>query len=271
MNYLKINYLKKLKLVRYSPWPFICSLISFCLTGGLILWWRKKIIVFPIFSFISLYFLMYFWWRDVKFEKVQGIHSSDVLKFFRLGMILFITSEVLFFFSFFWAYFHFCLISVVDIGGRWPPFNFYSILIDPFSIPLLKTVLLLSSGVTITRRHHFIIKKKFFYGYSFLILTIFLGVFFLLLQLFEYSSSLLRVKSSSYGSCFFLLTGFHGLHVFVGAVLLLRRFFRLLLQKYTPGVHLVFELRAWYWHFVDVVWLFLYFFVYWFGFQLIGC
>ena len=268
MNFLKRRFVNPLHVVRASPWPFVASLMAFRLTGGLVLWWRKFIISFPFYVFILLLFLMVFWWRDVSFESSQGEHSFKVFNFFRVGMLLFILSEVLFFFRFFWAFFHNCLATTLDIGNDWPPYNFLKIIIDPFSVPLLKTVLLLSSGITITSRHHFIIINKKTKRRIMLFFTLTLGVIFLRFQLFEYSSSYLGINRRTYGSSFYILTGFHGLHVIIGRIMLLVSFLRLFFYYYRKRVHLVFELSAWYWHFVDVVWLFLYFFLYWFGFLL---
>ena len=268
MSFFKRGFIRPVHLVRSRPWPLVAALVSFGLTGGFVMWWRKFLISFPFYVIFLLLVLMFFWWRDVRFERSNGDRTLKVLKFFRVGMILFILSEVLFFFRFFWAFFKNCFATTLEIGNSWPPFSFSRLIIDPFSIPLLKTVLLLSSGVTVTRRHHYIIIKKSQRGRLMLFLTLFLGVSFLSLQLFEYSSCGLRINRSSYGSSFYVLTGFHGFHVIIGSILLLVSFFRLLFLFYRKRVHLVFELRAWYWHFVDVVWLFLYFFIYWFGYIL---
>lgn len=208
---------------------------------------------------------MIFWWRDIIKEGLSGNHTISFLKFLQNGVILFILSEVVFFGSFFWGFFHMCWSSKEELGFVWPPYDFFLIIIDPFRVPLLKTILLLSSGITVTAAHHFILVKKYKLRISYLLFTIVLGIIFLILQVEEYVKSYIRFKSSVYGSIFFILTGFHGLHVTIGVIALSVILIRLINKGLSKFDHLGFESAAWYWHFVDVVWLFLFIFIYWLG------
>lgn len=178
---------------------------------------------------------------------------------FRFGFILFILSEVMFFVSFFWAFFCFSVIPVCDVGGVWPTFGVTGI--PPLGIPLLNTVILLSSGMTVTFSHACL--KSFYnrlYGYVGLILTLLLGYFFLVVQFVEYGEAGFSVSDGVFGTSFFMLTGLHGIHVLLGCILLTGCFFRFF--SFNSESHVGYECRIWYWHFVDVVWLFLFGFVY---------
>lgn len=212
---------------------------------------------------------MLFWWRDIVKEGFCGFHTVSFKKFLQRGIILFILSEVCFFGRFFWGFFHMCWSPAEDLGASWPPYFFLEIIIDPFRVPLLNTIILLSSGVTVTASHFYLLVAKknnySFLGLFFLFFTIFLGVIFLGLQLEEYIGSFVRFNRTVYGSAFFILTGFHGLHVTIGVIVLSVVFVRLSLKSLSEFDHVSFEAAAWYWHFVDVVWLFLFIFVYWLG------
>lgn len=176
----------------------------------------------------------------------------------RTGFILFILSEVSFFFRFFWTYFHRCW---GPNNLTWPPYELQEIVVDPVGVPLLNTLLLVSSGVTITRFHADLITKDEINPIN-LIRTIFLGVLFLYCQILEYGERRFSFKRGSYGRAFFILTGFHGLHVTIGVVLLSVSLLRYLSQTLSILEHVGIEASIWYWHFVDVVWLFLFIFVY---------
>jgi cytochrome c oxidase subunit 3 len=206
------------------------------------------------------------WWRDVIIEGTfEGHHTQAVQKGLRLGVILFIASEVMFFFSFFWAFFHSSLAPTPEIGSVWPPLGIETI--DAWGIPLLNTIILLTSGATITWAHHAIIvgsRQNILYS---LILTISLAIFFTFIQAFEYIESSFTISDSVYGTTFFLLTGFHGIHVIVGTIFIIVGTFRTIKHHFTKQNHFGFEAAAWYWHFVDVVWLFLFIVVYWWGGQ----
>ena len=204
------------------------------------------------------------WWRDVVREATfQGRHTAIVEKGLRYGMILFITSEVCFFFAFFWAFFHRSLAPSVEIGVTWPPTGISPL--NPFLVPLLNTAVLLSSGVTITWAHHRILAGNRTESIQALFLTILLGVYFTALQAWEYLDAPFTIADRVYGSTFFVATGFHGLHVIIGTTFLLVCFLRLVNFHFSAHHHFGFEAAAWYWHFVDVVWLFLYVCIYWWG------
>ena len=276
-NILKSSYLKNsirkdstqkhpFHLVDPSPWPLVASLGAFAMTSGGVLYMHKYIGGSRLFLtgfFITLY-VMYTWWRDIVREGTfEGQHTIDVQKGLRMGMILFIVSEVMFFFAFFWAFFHSSFSPVFQIGGVWPPEAIE--VIDAAGIPLLNTFYLLTSGVTVTWAHYAIIlgdKEDSIRG---LIATLFLAVLFTCVQVFEYYESSFSISDSVYGSCFYMATGFHGFHVFIGTCFLFICTVRIIYNHFTKEHHFGFEAAAWYWHFVDVVWLFLFVTVYWWG------
>nr|WLN31323.1 cytochrome c oxidase subunit III [Vorticeros sp. n. MW-2019] len=255
-------------LVDISPWPFLTSLSVLGITFGGVFWWHYGSFLVLVVGFSITLWLSANWWTDVSNESSLGWHSSYVITGLQLGMLLFILSEVFFFFSFFWSYFHNCWSSVDELGWVWPPYGFNSVLVDPFSIPLLNTIILLTSGVTVTWCHHSLLQESYSESVISLFLTCCLGGFFLFMQVLEYSLSYFSINSTSYGTVFFLLTGFHGMHVIVGTIFLSVCLFRLIIYDFNNTHHVGFESAAWYWHFVDVVWLFLFFFVYWYGFLL---
>lgn len=205
---------------------------------------------------------MFLWWRDVIREATfKGEHTSFVQKGLRIGFILFIASEVCFFFSFFWAYFHSALAPTPEIGCVWPP---HGIMVpNPFHIPLLNTGILLASGATVTWSHMRLLASSRKESIVSLGLTLALGSIFLGLQGLEYYEMPFTIADSVYGSCFYMLTGFHGLHVTVGVLFLFVCLVRIYRHHFSPSHHVGFEIAIWYWHFVDVVWLFLYVCVYW--------
>nr|QGT77223.1 cytochrome c oxidase subunit 3 [Potamiscus montosus] len=251
-------------LVDVSPWPLTGSISAMMLTTGLVKWFHQYNMNLLILSFIGMILTMIQWWRDITREGTyQGLHTSMVMVGLRWGMIFFILSEVLFFFSFFWAFFHSSLSPVVEIGLYWPPLGIQPF--NPFQIPLLNTTILLSSGATVTWAHHAIMEANFTQATQSLAMTIILGIYFTSLQAFEYMEAAFSIASSVFGSTFFVATGFHGLHVIIGTTFLFVCFLRLFNYHFSPNHHLGFEAAAWYWHFVDVVWLFLYVFIYWWG------
>jgi cytochrome c oxidase subunit 3 len=210
-------------------------------------------------------FLMYCWWRDVIREGTfEGQHTESVQTGLKWGVLLFILSEVMFFFAFFWAFFHSSFNPSPVIGGVWPPI--FMTVLDPWKIPLLNTVILLTSGATITWAHHSIVWGSRKQASTALVVTIILAVIFTALQAFEYVTSPFNISDSVYGSTFFMATGFHGFHVFIGTCFIAVCLVRLLLNHFTREHHFGFEAAAWYWHFVDVVWLFLFLTIYWWGY-----
>lgn len=248
-------------LVTISPWPII---ISFSLFNNLIsvIIWFHKINYFILLSIPCTLICIYQWWRDVTRESTfQGWHTFPVYLGLRIGIILFIISEIFFFISFFWAYFHSSLAPSIEVGQLWPPLGIKPF--NPFDIPLINTIILISSGITVTWTHHSILNKNYPESFKSLLITIILGIYFTLLQLIEYLESPFTISDSIYGSTFFIATGFHGLHVIIGTLFLSACFFRIHLLHFSKLHHFGFEAAAWYWHFVDVIWLFLYISIYW--------
>ena len=254
-------------LVDPSPWPYFSGISALSITFGTTLWFHSylygKLILIIGFFFLTI--TSYLWWRDIVREGTyQGHHTFVVQRGLSIGIILFIVSEILFFFSFFWTFFHSSLAPTAEIGGIWPPTGI--IAFNPFEIPLLNTLILLTSGSTVTWCHHAILAGCRKNAILSLGLTITLGGIFTLLQVYEYIEASFTIADSVYGSIFFLTTGFHGIHVIIGTLFLAVCFFRLINYHFTNTHHFGFEAAAWYWHFVDVVWLFVFTFYYWWAF-----
>nr|YP_010397362.1 cytochrome c oxidase subunit III [Aeolothrips xinjiangensis]UQJ77469.1 cytochrome c oxidase subunit III [Aeolothrips xinjiangensis] len=251
-------------LVSLSPWPFKAATSVFILVFSSADWMWGSSLMPVIVSFISIILIKFQWWRDITRESLlEGEHTKEVMTGLEIGMILFIVSEVFFFLSFFWAFFHSSLSPDINIGGEWPCQGISAF--SPMGIPLLNTVLLLSSGVTITWSHQTIMlgnKKKTSVA---LMLTLVLGMYFTFMQVIEYMMSPFSIADSVYGSTFFMATGFHGLHVIIGSIFIFVSLMRILMKHFSSIHFFGFEASAWYWHFVDVVWLFLYLFLYWWG------
>jgi len=252
-------------LVDQSPWPLTGALGALILTTGVVKWFHTFNISLFLAGLTILGITCVQWWRDISRERTfQGLHTTIVAKGMRWGIILFITSEVLFFFSFFfWAFFHRRLAPTIEIGLAWPPTGIYPF--NPIQVPLLNTIILLASGVTVTWAHHGLIENKFTQTTQGLTLTVILGGYFTLLQAMEYVEASFTIADSAYGATFFVATGFHGLHVIIGTTFLLTCLLRHKKCHFSRGHHFGFEAAAWYWHFVDVVWLFLYITIYWWG------
>nr|AUO29127.1 cytochrome oxidase subunit 3 [Platorchestia japonica] len=251
-------------LVEKSPWPLIASLGALMLTSGLVKWFHEFNSTLFLTGLFTVLITSIQWWRDVTREaSFQGLHTMKVTTGMRWGMVLFIVSEVLFFFSFFWAFFHNSLNTTMEVGGQWPPTSI--VVFNPFQIPLLNTAILLASGMTVTWSHHAIMEKNHSQSIKGLILTLILGVYFTFLQALEYYEAPFSIADSVYGSVFFVATGFHGLHVIIGSTFLAACLFRLFKGHFSNKHHTGFEAAIWYWHFVDVVWLFLYVSIYWWG------
>uniref|UniRef100_UPI0030E09D99 cytochrome c oxidase subunit III n=1 Tax=Pilargis wolfi TaxID=3023926 RepID=UPI0030E09D99 len=251
-------------LVEFSPWPLTGSMGALMLTIGLTSWFHGHSMTCMYMGIILILITMLQWWRDIIREGTyQGHHTSHVAKGLRWGMILFIASEVLFFFAFFWAFFHSSLAPTPELGCSWPPTGIQPI--NPFSIPLLNTAVLLASGVTVTWAHHSIMEGQRSETIQALTLTVLLGMYFTFLQAMEYWEAPFTIADSVYGTTFFVATGFHGLHVLIGSTFLLVCLTRVIMHHFSTGHHFGFEAAAWYWHFVDVVWIFLYICIYWWG------
>lgn len=262
MKYQRHSY----HLVDPSPWPLIASISAFTLTNGSVMYFHSfqngGFIV--LLGFLLVILTMAIWWRDVIREATfEGHHTKVVQKGLRYGVILFIVSEVMFFFAFFWAYFHSSLAPTVELGSVWPPEGIHPF--NPWDVPLLNTIILLSSGVTVTWAHHAIVTGVRYQAIYALILTIILAILFTALQAFEYQEASFDITDGVYGSTFYLATGFHGFHVIIGTLFLIVCLLRLINYHFTTEHHFGFEAAAWYWHFVDVVWLFLFVTIYWWG------
>jgi len=250
--------------VQTSFWPFLVSLRLFTLTSNIVIWFRFKVsvmnVVFAIFITTVIAFL---WWKDFSRERIIGYHTHKLEFRLRIRMLLFILSEVCFFFSFFWAFYDASIAPTIDIGIMWPPKGILPLSV--YSVPLLNTVILLTRGITVTWAHHALINNyynKSLYG---LIVTVLLGAYFIVIQWVEYNEASFSMADGVYGSTFFMATGFHGIHVSIGALFLLYVAVNVFQGKLLYNHHFRFEAAAWYWHFVDVVWLFLFLSVYWWG------
>ena len=246
-----------------SPWPIVTSLAALLIMMGIVMYVHDHGPYVLGVGLGLLVFTLVGWWHDVINEAATGHHTEQARHGFKYGMAMFILSEVMFFAAFFWAYFHAALSPTEAMGNVWPPKGIHTL--DPFGLPYLNTLLLLLSGTTITWAHYDIvvgdikgmIQKT---GY-----TVILGFIFLGVQIYEYHHIPFAFKGGIYPSTFFMATGFHGLHVFIGALFLLVCYFRAKKGHFTKDDHFGFEAAAWYWHFVDVVWLFLFVSIYWWG------
>jgi cytochrome c oxidase subunit 3 len=253
-------------LVSPSPWPILTcvSLFTLTTTGVLTMHNFSNSGDFLKLAFVSVVCSMAFWWRDVISEGTYlGHHTLAVQRGLNMGVALFIVSEALFFLAIFWAFFHSALSPTVELGAQWPPMGIEAI--NPFELPLLNTVILLSSGVTVTYAHHSLIqgnRKGTLYG---LLATVLLAVVFTGFQGVEYTVSSFTISDGAFGSCFYFGTGFHGLHVIIGTAFIAVGLWRMLAYHLTDNHHLGLESSILYWHFVDVVWLFLFISIYYWG------
>lgn len=257
-------------LVNPSPWPAVGSVgLLFSTLGGAMFMHQKPGGVFLLVIGIALVlYTMFVWWRDVVHEAhVERVHTSEVSRGLRAGMALFITSEVLFFAAFFWAFFNASTLPKAPLTetwaiaqGVWPPEGIRTF--DPFHLPFFNTLILLLSGTTVTWAHYAILNGNRKETIQALWYTVILGIVFTSCQAYEYSHAAFGFKDGIYASTFFMATGFHGFHVIVGTIFLAVCLVRAYKGHFEPQKHLGFEFAAWYWHFVDVVWLFLFVFVY---------
>lgn len=278
-----------------SYWPVVGSCALFCIMVGAANWLHHKSFgpYLMATGALILVFMLFGWFGTVIKESRSGFYDPQVDRSFRWGMAWFIFSEVMFFSAFFFALLYARMWSVPWLGGQdgfhntwyllWPNFQAAWPLIhtpDPaaflgpkeimntWGIPALNTLILLTSGVTITIAHWGLLKNKRPQLIIWLALTVLLGVLFLCCQVHEYTEAYthmgLKLSSGIYGTLFFMLTGFHGMHVTIGTLMLFIMLIRCIKGHFSAEYHFGFEAVAWYWHFVDVVWLFLFIFVYWF-------
>jgi cytochrome c oxidase subunit 3 len=258
-------------LVDPSPWPIIGATSALVLAlafisamHGASYWWTLP-------GGLGVLYTMFGWWTDVVREAHRGDHTRVVQIHLRYGMIMFIASEVMFFVAWFWAFFDASLFAneaaqyarVEATGGSWPPAGLE--VLDPWHLPLVNTLILLTSGTTVTWAHHALLhndRSGLKWGLG---LTVVLGLLFTSIQAYEYIHAPFGFRDNIYGATFFMATGFHGFHVIIGTIFLCVCLVRAFLGHFTPEQHFGFEAAAWYWHFVDVVWLFLFTCIYVWG------
>jgi len=272
MNLLKFNIINRsvqahpYHLVEPSLFPLLTSmaLLTTTLSGVMYFHGYSNGGFLLAVGLITTVTCMWLWFRDIVRESTYlGNHTTAVQHGLNLGFVLFVISEIFFFISIFWAFFHSALAPTVELGAQWPPAGIEPL--NPWELPLLNTVILLSSGATITYAHHSLIqgnRSGTIYG---LIATIILAILFTGLQGYEYYNASFTFADSVYGSTFFISTGFHGLHVIIGTLFITVCLIRFVNYHLTDFHHLGFEISAIYWHFVDVVWLFLFLSIYWWG------
>ena len=251
-------------LVNPSPWPALGSLGAFLLAFGAVTFFHDRADPWVMLGGLAVVLAtMALWWRDVIREaQIEHAHTDAVQHGLRVGMGLFIASEVMFFVAFFWAFFNSATLTNPSVTV-WPPKTIHTL--HTWSIPFANTLILLSSGAAVNWAHHALRlgeRRKVAIG---LAMAVVLGACFLSLQAYEYGEAAFGFKEGVYPSVFYMATGFHGFHVFVGACFLAVCLVRALKGDFTPRQHIGFEAAAWYWHFVDVVWLFLFVWVYWWG------
>ena len=277
-------------LVDPSPWPFVGSVAAFILAIGLVIFmaglstdeesWaffllREGSPWVLVLGSLGIIYTMIGWWGDVIKESLRGDHTPVVDLGLRYGMILFIVSEVMFFASWFWMFFEAAIFHDARVGASWdgapigadyagwetwPPPGVETF--DPFHLPLINTLILLLSGTTVTWAHHAMQHGDRNGAKWGLVCTVALGALFTVVQAYEYTHAYFDFGGNLYGATFFMATGFHGAHVIIGTIFLAVCLLRLMAGHFTPEKHFGLEAAAWYWHFVDVVWLFLFAFVY---------
>lgn len=243
-----------------SVYPYLFFFCTLRFSSSLVIFFKFGF--FNFFSFFCLVFLMFLWFKDIYMEGLSGFHNFLVQDGFKFGIVFFVFSEFMFFFSVFWFFFDSSLVPLRELGEIWRPLGLS--LVNPFGVPLLNSCILLRSGVRVTWSHYSLLSN--YEGGLSLILTCVLALYFIFIQYLEYQEANFSFCDGVYGSIFFFSTGFHGLHVFFGGIFLFYNYLRLYYNHFNFIHHLGFEFSIIYWHFVDVVWLFLFIFVYWWSY-----
>lgn len=252
-------------IVTLRPWPVITSTVLWASVSNSTSIIRGKQTISKTRGILLILAIRSrMWWKDtIKERKKEGEHQQKVSKGLKIGIVIFITSEIIFFLRFFWSYFHRGVSPTLEIGQRWPPTGINRF--DPTNVPLLNTLVLISSGVRVTWAHHCLLNNNMKKRIVRILLTCTLGAYFSALQYIEYKQGEFSIRDSSYGTIFFVATGFHGIHVLIGTTFLVVTIINITRIRVSNEHHNSFEIAAWYWHFVDVVWLFLYLSIYWWG------
>lgn len=253
-------------LVDPSPWPILTSFSLFGLTfNTIMLTHGYSLDTYVLFlNIITTFYILNLWFRDVISEStLLGHHTLAVRNGILIGYLLFILTEVLFFVGIFWAYFHAALSPTIELGSIWPPIGIEAV--NPLELPLLNTVILLSSGATVTYSHHALIARNRRDAIIGLILTVLLAITFAFFQYIEYLNVSFTISDGVFGSSFFLGTGFHGGHIIIGSIMLSIMLWRMVSYHFTDKHHLGYETTILYWHFLDIVWLILFVIFYWWG------
>lgn len=263
---MKHLILNPFHLVEPSPWPLSSAIALLMLTLGSVGNWHGYISSnLSLLGLILLLITMTLWWRDtIRESTFQGYHTKRVQKGINIGFMLFILSEIFFFFSIFWAFFHSSLSPSIELGSLWPPKGLEAL--NPWEVPLANTFILLSSGASLTWCHQNLIARERNSNVIIpLLITLLFAFLFTSLQAFEYKFSPFTFADGIFGSCFFFATGFHGLHIIIGTTFLFVSLLRFCSGHFSSQHHIGFESAIIYWHFVDVIWLFLFVFIYWWG------
>jgi cytochrome c oxidase subunit 3 len=212
---------------------------------------------------LLLIWYLFVWFESIKFEDLEGFHTSKVNTDYTIGFVLFLASEVMFFLSIFWAFFHFSLSSSLELGYMWPPYGID--IIEYGNLPFFNTVILVVSGLFATWAHASVKKERFDSAYLAFVWTLVLAILFIIYQWTEYSIARFNINDSVFGSVFYFGTGFHGLHVLLGTIALFYNFEKLTAGELSGSSHLSLNYAIWYWHFVDVIWIFLFLIFYVWG------
>lgn len=257
---IKIN--QPFFILTLRPWPILIAINTFNFIISNIIIINFKFNNILLRNLLLIILISITWWRDIIRESTfQGKHNFYIINLIKLRIIIFIISEILLFISFFWNFLHNSLAPSIELGINWPPKNI--IFFNPLLIPLLNTIILLTSRFTVTLTHFYLLNNKKKKTIIFIILTILLRIYFLILQIIEYNQALFTFSDSIFGASFYIATGFHGIHVIIGTIFLLVNLNRIINIHLSFIHHIRFELAAWYWHFIDIIWLFLYITFYW--------